>query len=404
MRRLALMMAMIVGWALFGVIPASGQVGGPQLSDTEQQATMETFQYALENNKTDQAAAWVNPDTDTSGSLVPVRTFQNEEGQFCREYITTITVDGQEVQGYGTACRQPDGTWKIVSDESSASEGGAQTQGQNYNQTLEQTVEPAYPAYAASPVYLYPYGYPYWYLDYPYYVWDLYYPGIFFSYNIVFFGEHHHFHRDHDYHHGFPRWYHAHRWHHVEHAAGFRHGRHSDYAHSRGRRLAPLRSRDAPALRRPALPTSTVALLWHRAAFDRARQSVGVRHFNHVRRIVGSVRHLRREAALRRRTLRRQHPQVHHRPTALGGRLDAREGRGSSEPSRSFRGGMGGGYHGSSHYGGGYHGGGSQRKRASWRQTSLTAGAQSSSESPRRKENRPSGARSEGRSSVVNPV
>ena len=354
MRRLALMMAMIVGWALFGVIPASGQVGGPQLSDTEQQATMETFQYALENNKTDQAAAWVNPDTDTSGSLVPVRTFQNEEGQFCREYITTITVDGQEVQGYGTACRQPDGTWKIVSDESSASEGGAQTQGQNYNQTLEQTVEPAYPAYAASPVYLYPYGYPYWYLDYPYYVWDLYYPGIFFSYNIVFFGEHHHFHRDHDYHHGFPRWYHAHRWHHVEHAAGFRHGRHFDYAHSRGNvshRFEATRPRSGGRHFQHQRSRS-----YGTGHVDRARQSVGVRHFNHVRNR-GSVRHFEG-----RRHFGGGHSagNIHRSTTShrLGGRLAPR-GQREFGAFRSFRGGMGGGYHGSSHYGGGYHGGGS---------------------------------------------
>ena len=140
MRRLALMLAMIVGWAMFGAVPARGQVDGPQLSDTEQQATMQTFQYALENNKTDQAAAWVNPDTDTSGSLVPVRTYQNEQGQYCREYVTTITIAGQEEQGYGTACRQADGTWVIVSGESPA-EGGPPAE----EQTVVQSVEPAYP-------------------------------------------------------------------------------------------------------------------------------------------------------------------------------------------------------------------------------------------------------------------
>ena len=32
----------------------------------------------------------------------------------CREYQTTSTVDGQQQQIYGTACLQPDGTWRIV--------------------------------------------------------------------------------------------------------------------------------------------------------------------------------------------------------------------------------------------------------------------------------------------------
>ncbi len=32
----------------------------------------------------------------------------------CREYSGTITIDGQEQRSYGTACLQPDGSWRIV--------------------------------------------------------------------------------------------------------------------------------------------------------------------------------------------------------------------------------------------------------------------------------------------------
>ncbi len=35
-------------------------------------------------------------------------------GQYCREFQQTIVVGGQQQQGYGRACRQPDGSWKIV--------------------------------------------------------------------------------------------------------------------------------------------------------------------------------------------------------------------------------------------------------------------------------------------------
>ncbi|HLZ64635.1 MAG TPA: hypothetical protein VKQ29_00325 [Aliidongia sp.] len=34
--------------------------------------------------------------------------------QTCREYQSTIQVNGQPQQSYGTACLQPDGTWRIV--------------------------------------------------------------------------------------------------------------------------------------------------------------------------------------------------------------------------------------------------------------------------------------------------
>lgn len=35
-------------------------------------------------------------------------------GQFCREYQGIILVGGLKTNGYGTACLQPDGSWKIV--------------------------------------------------------------------------------------------------------------------------------------------------------------------------------------------------------------------------------------------------------------------------------------------------
>lgn len=37
------------------------------------------------------------------------------EREYCREYTKTIRVNGRKESGYGTACRQPDGSWMIVS-------------------------------------------------------------------------------------------------------------------------------------------------------------------------------------------------------------------------------------------------------------------------------------------------
>jgi hypothetical protein len=33
---------------------------------------------------------------------------------YCREYQSTSVVNNQQVQSYGTACLQPDGSWQIV--------------------------------------------------------------------------------------------------------------------------------------------------------------------------------------------------------------------------------------------------------------------------------------------------
>lgn len=34
---------------------------------------------------------------------------------YCREYTSTVLVNGRPVESYGTACLQPDGSWRIVS-------------------------------------------------------------------------------------------------------------------------------------------------------------------------------------------------------------------------------------------------------------------------------------------------
>jgi hypothetical protein len=35
-------------------------------------------------------------------------------GEHCREYQSSSTIDGRAQPTYGTACQQPDGTWRIV--------------------------------------------------------------------------------------------------------------------------------------------------------------------------------------------------------------------------------------------------------------------------------------------------
>lgn len=82
----------------------------------EEQAMSNTFQYALEYNKTNQVADWVNPETGRTGIVVPVHTFIDNQARPCREYVATITSNGRQQQSSGTACRQPNGIWYTVSD------------------------------------------------------------------------------------------------------------------------------------------------------------------------------------------------------------------------------------------------------------------------------------------------
>jgi surface antigen len=57
---------------------------------------------------------WNNPDSGNYGTVTPVRDGTSSSGDYCREFQQTVTVGGSTEQAYGTACRQPDGSWRIV--------------------------------------------------------------------------------------------------------------------------------------------------------------------------------------------------------------------------------------------------------------------------------------------------
>lgn len=69
---------------------------------------------ALEYNRDHQASTWRNPNTGADVSATPTRTYRTDSGENCREYQTTVTVGGKREKAYGTACRQSDGSWKVV--------------------------------------------------------------------------------------------------------------------------------------------------------------------------------------------------------------------------------------------------------------------------------------------------
>lgn len=87
---------------------------GRRLSEGDEERLTRTTQDTLENNQTGQTSSWENPDTGHRGEVTPTNTYRTESGRNCREYRHTIYIDGEPEQAYGTACRQPDGSWKIV--------------------------------------------------------------------------------------------------------------------------------------------------------------------------------------------------------------------------------------------------------------------------------------------------
>jgi surface antigen len=87
---------------------------GKGLDKADRLEAERTGQVALETNRSGTTSTWHNPDSGNSGSFTPKPAYRADNGQYCREYTQEIEVGGKRETGYGRACRQADGTWKIV--------------------------------------------------------------------------------------------------------------------------------------------------------------------------------------------------------------------------------------------------------------------------------------------------
>jgi surface antigen len=87
-----------------------GSAVGKSMDDTDRLK----MNQALESNNVGQPAYWQNQKTGTAYTVVPTKNVAVQGNKYCREYRSTANVAGKNQQVYGTACRQPDGSWKIV--------------------------------------------------------------------------------------------------------------------------------------------------------------------------------------------------------------------------------------------------------------------------------------------------
>jgi surface antigen len=99
---LATMVGTVAGAMIGGSI-------GKQMDETDRLNTA----AALENVRTGVPSSWVNPDTGYEYVVTPTNTYDSGTGP-CREYTMDATIGGNTEQIYGTACRQADGSWKVM--------------------------------------------------------------------------------------------------------------------------------------------------------------------------------------------------------------------------------------------------------------------------------------------------
>ncbi len=85
------------------------------MDDADQAFMTEHFNHAMESTVTGQTSNWTNPSSGYQVQVTPTRTFQQANSTYCREFTQSISDKGQAPATRGTACRQSDGSWQIVS-------------------------------------------------------------------------------------------------------------------------------------------------------------------------------------------------------------------------------------------------------------------------------------------------
>ncbi len=101
----------LIGAAVGGLL---GNRIGAALDDEDKRRAYAAEMQALETGPSGAPVAWRNPDSGRYGNVVPGPMYQ-VNGAPCRQYTHTVYIEGHPQTQRGSACRNPDGTWTIVS-------------------------------------------------------------------------------------------------------------------------------------------------------------------------------------------------------------------------------------------------------------------------------------------------
>lgn len=89
------------------------RIEGVQISRADQIDALETEYRALESTAPGDAAVWQGENGLVSGTVVPSQPYR-VGSQDCRQYTHTITIGGTEQVARGSACRNEDGSWTLL--------------------------------------------------------------------------------------------------------------------------------------------------------------------------------------------------------------------------------------------------------------------------------------------------
>lgn len=100
--------AAVIGGTIIGMM-VGGHIGR-SMDEVDQNCIGQVLEHAPPN----ETITWESPNSGGQYQVTPTEPYNDRQGRYCREYQTTATIGGRVEQVYGTACRQPDGSWQVV--------------------------------------------------------------------------------------------------------------------------------------------------------------------------------------------------------------------------------------------------------------------------------------------------
>lgn len=101
--------------ALQGTLIATIQNGeiGPSIDQSDKEAAYQAEWVALQSGTPGVPVPWRGGNPGHSGQVTPGPLYKVNQYE-CRDYAQTVTIDGRSASARGTACREPDGSWRPV--------------------------------------------------------------------------------------------------------------------------------------------------------------------------------------------------------------------------------------------------------------------------------------------------
>ncbi len=101
-------LATVAGAVVGGIV---GSEIGRRMDEHDRLMAQQAEFDALETGESGRSRQWRNPDNGHYGEVTPSRPYKRGVAD-CRDYAHTIYIDGRPQTMKGTACRNPDGTWR----------------------------------------------------------------------------------------------------------------------------------------------------------------------------------------------------------------------------------------------------------------------------------------------------